>query len=166
MRTSPPRQTRPRAAVEAASRCWLSWLRQLPPASPAHQETAAAAVRFFERIVERCKDRQEPAMLAAVAAQAAVLLRHSANGHQAAEQKLLDALKNSPKAPASWKAWAQCLLVVALAGQAQRCGEAGAVLGQIEDGSPQTWLEMLQRTFRSLATRRRRRPQSSWASCE
>lgn len=74
---------------------------------------------------------------------ARLLLQHTSDGYAAAEELLRGALLGSPNESATWKQSAQALLVVALAGQPRKRGEAEQIVAQLGQDSPAQLLEML-----------------------
>jgi tetratricopeptide (TPR) repeat protein len=74
---------------------------------------------------------------------ARLLLQHTTDGYAAAEELLRGALLGSPNEAPQWKQSVQALLVVALAGQPRKRGEAEQIVAQLGQDSPAQLLEML-----------------------
>jgi hypothetical protein len=135
------------ASVAAAARCGTLWLAELKAAGQPYDDRALDAAKYFEQLVYDDQGRP-PATWDAVARLAAVTaarirLQHTSGGHAEASALLEAALAASPEADAAWKADATSLLVVALAGQESRRGEAQQRLKDLADGDPRQLLEML-----------------------
>jgi tetratricopeptide (TPR) repeat protein len=70
-------------------------------------------------------------------------LLYTRDGHATAAALLEAALARSPDAPQEWQSSVRSMLVVALAAQPQRRGDAAALLEQIGESSPSQLLEVL-----------------------
>jgi hypothetical protein len=135
------------AAVEAGSRCGTAWLAELRASGQPYDQQAQKAAEYFEKLVYDEQHRPPAAWddvsrLAAVTA-ARIRLQHTSSGHAEAAALLEAALAESNGVSAAWKADATSLLVVALAGQESRRGEAQQRLRELADSDPRLLLEML-----------------------
>ena len=135
------------AALRGAVRCWKSQLAQLRTNNRPYAREAQRATAWLEgwvlgsdgRLPERWSDA---ARLAALEA-ASLHLQYTAKGHARAEQLLRAGLQATPAAPDDWKAAAEGLLVVAIAGQPGRAAEARGLVTQLGGGKPEKLLEVL-----------------------
>ncbi|MBI3839995.1 MAG: hypothetical protein HY288_18900 [Planctomycetia bacterium] len=148
------------AAVEAAGRCYATYLSELRRNDNANVQLAKEAARYFEQITAPVRGPQgaTPATRAAALAAASLWLKETPDGAARAEQILNAALANAG-APPDWQAIARSLLVPAVAAQG-RIRQAEELLKEIPVGPIERSLAMID-TLAELIDRaaaHRRRP--------
>ena len=136
------------AAVRALGPCWLWHLVEIKASGQPHERDAELSARWFEKVCPAPDDapraKWTATQQAAALAAARIRLQFTSDGGAAAERVLRAALAGSGDATEAWKAAAQSLLVVALAGQANRLDDAQQVLREIGGGSHERLLETLE----------------------
>ncbi len=141
--------------LEAAARCWKRWLRQIDASGQPVEPEALRAAAWLEGWVLGTEGRlperwSEAARVAALEA-AQLRLEYQREGHARAEQLLRAGLDGAPAPNDEWKALADGLLIVAIAGQPGRGSEARALAAQLEGSSPERLLEVLGGLSRLMA---------------
>ncbi len=133
--------------LPALARCWERWIDQQPAASRDAEDMATAAVRYFDELVvgpdRRWPERWTDAQRAAAVASARLRLSYFRDASVDAERSLAAALQSAESADEAWRATAQSLLVIAIAGQSGRIDEANQRLEQLGAGSPDRLLDVV-----------------------
>lgn len=136
--------------AEAVRRAGICALRQLQQLRASGQPTEGQAEVFAERLESLLYDENDQtlqnwsaATRSAAVAAGKLRLQYTNKGHGNASLYLQAALDGSPDAEPSWKSAVRSLLVVALASQQGRSGEAGKVLKQTADGSADELFQMI-----------------------
>ena len=136
------------AAVKSLGPCWLRHLAEIKSSGQPHERDAELAARWFEKVCPAPDASPRPTWTAtqqaAALSAARIRLQFTSDGGVAAERILRAALAGSADAAEAWIAAAQSLLVVALAGQANRLDDAQQVLREIAGGSHERLLETLE----------------------
>jgi tetratricopeptide (TPR) repeat protein len=142
-------------AVAGAARAWARLRESSEEPSKDRANQREDALRFFERIVFETTSEATATQVAAArtaALAAARLGLQDQTGDQAnAERILKKALNLAPDAPAVWRTQVRGLLVLALAGQANRTEEAKAMLRDLASESPNELAALIE----NLATQMR-----------
>jgi len=126
-------------AVRRAGNCALRHLQQLRDANGPVETQAEVFAERLETVIYddngQLLQTWSPAGRSAALAAGKLRLQYANKGYDKASVYLQAALDGSPDAGPSWKSAIRSLLVVALASQQGRSGEAGVVLEQIAGGS-------------------------------
>ncbi|MHB8973095.1 MAG: tetratricopeptide repeat protein [Pirellulaceae bacterium] len=148
--------------LPALTRCWERWIDQQPAASQEAAKMATDAARYFDDLIldpnqhspnqhspnqhspeQRWPERWTDAQRAAALASARLRLAYLHDGYVDAERALTAALQSTQDVDDAWRATAQSLLVLAIAGQPGRIDEANKLLEQLGTGSPDRLLEVV-----------------------
>ncbi len=134
-------------AIESAARCGEQHFAALKSEGQQIDAQAKLSAARFEDLIYG-ENRELPKTWTATQRTAAlaagrIRLQFASADHEAAGTILEAALRASSDAPAAWQSSVRALLVVALAGQPARRGEASRQLQAIADSSPQQLLEIL-----------------------
>jgi hypothetical protein len=135
------------AAVAAIAPCWQGHLGSLAAAGKKTDEEAGRAATWYEAAIlgaeKKLPEKWTLADRTAALEMAKILLDYRPDKYREAESILQTALENAGDAPAPWKSEVQSQLVLAIAGQAGRRDEAGKMLRQIGEASPEQLLDLL-----------------------
>jgi hypothetical protein len=145
-------------AVPALARCWNQYLARQSAAGEPVDRVAAEAMQFFDALILDSQGQWPAswtaAQRAAAVATAGLRIDYLRDGHVDAQRVLQASLGGDPEPTSPWRESAQSLLVVALAGQADRRDEARQLLDQLGRESPDRLPEIIHR----LAEITRRQP--------
>jgi tetratricopeptide (TPR) repeat protein len=147
-RDVPPDADEFAAMLPDLARCWARWIDRQQDQGESAGALVTESLQFFDRIILGA-DGQWPAQWtaaqrAAALATARLRLEFVRDGCADAERALRAALDQAPASDDSWRASAQSLLVVALAGQPGRAEQAQALLEELGSGSPDRLLDVAQ----------------------
>ncbi|HMC09948.1 MAG TPA: hypothetical protein VKH44_01605, partial [Pirellulaceae bacterium] len=135
-------------AIASLVRCWREELASLDAASKPTTDASGQAIAFFRRALtgsdNRWPERWTDADRVAALAAAELIVAHQPGSASDAEDLLRRALAASFDAPPSWRAAAQAQLVVSLAAQGGRHGDALAELRSSGAASPEQMLAVLE----------------------
>lgn len=135
-------------ALAGAGRAWLARLEQLKSDPVARRTEAETAAKFFEQAAWGAtaapREWSEAQRAAALVAARAWFVSGAAQFGRA-ERLLRAALEGAPADAAAWRASAQALLLVALAGQEPRRAEAEQLASEIAQLEPAVVVECLER---------------------